>query len=132
MIYDWKMELYWRLPVFFQEAALSLYALYLEKLYYGPGYEEWRQRCKSWQTRGCVEAEAWKSQQLQYIVELAATRVPYYREKWQKLPWRSVRSAADLHLLPRLDKQTIRQNEQAFLVEGLPPRSLWMEKTSGT
>ena len=61
MIYDWKMELYWRLPVFFQEAALSIYALYLGKLYYGPGYEEWRQRFKSWQTWSCVEAEAWQS-----------------------------------------------------------------------
>ena len=26
MIQDWKMRLYWRLPVFLQEAALSFYA----------------------------------------------------------------------------------------------------------
>src|SRR5438132_744587 len=132
MIYDWKMELYWRLPVFLQEAALSIYARCLERLYYGPAYAEWLQRFKSWQTWSCAEAEAWQSQQLQSMVELAATRVPYYREQWRKLPWRSIRSAAGLHLLPRLDKQTIRQNEPAFLVEGLPPESLWMEKTSGT
>jgi phenylacetate-CoA ligase len=31
-----------------------------------------------------------------------------------------------------LDKQSIRQNELQFLVEGINPRSLWVEKTSGT
>jgi phenylacetate-CoA ligase len=31
-----------------------------------------------------------------------------------------------------LDKQSIRQNEREFIVEGLEPKSLWMEKTSGT
>ena len=42
MIHDWKMEVYWRLPVFVQEAALTFYAGHLDKIYYGDGYEEWR------------------------------------------------------------------------------------------
>ena len=42
MIHDWKMEVYWRLPVFVQEAALAFYAGYLDKAYYGDGYQEWR------------------------------------------------------------------------------------------
>ena len=43
-----------------------------------------------------------------------------------------MRSATDLHLLPRLEKQAIRQNERAFMVDGLSPKSLWLEKTSGS
>src|SRR5438046_1497809 len=35
-------------------------------------------------------------------------------------------------MLPTLDKQSIRQKEREFIVEGLEPKSLWMEKTSGT
>ena len=46
MIHDWKMEVYWRLPVFVQEAALTAYAAHLESLYYGHGYEEWREKIK--------------------------------------------------------------------------------------
>ena len=92
MIYDWKMELYWRLPVFLQEAALSVYAGRLEKLYYGPGYEEWYERFKSWKTWSRAEALVWQSEQLRSIVTLAATRVPYYREKWKKIDWKSIRS----------------------------------------
>jgi phenylacetate-CoA ligase len=132
MIHDWKMEVYWHLPVFLQEAALSAYTNRLDKLYYGKEYEEWRERSKSWQSWSRTDADKWQSQQLEQLIQLAATRIPYYRKEWKKIDWKSIRTASDLHLLPRLEKQSIRQNEQAFIVEGLNPKSLWMEKTSGT
>jgi phenylacetate-CoA ligase len=132
MIHDWKMELYWRLPVFVQEAALDFYAGYLDKAYYGDGYEKWRRKYQEWQAWSRTEAQAWQNEQLCRIVELAATRVPYYRNLWLGLDWRSVRLTTDLHGLPTLDKQAIRQNERQFIVEGINPKSLWMEKTSGT
>lgn len=132
MIYDWKMELYWRLPVWLQETALSLYSRKLDRLYYGNGYETWRANFDQWKNWTRCQTEAWQNRQLQSILESAATRVPYYREKWRELDWRSVRSARDLQLLPLLDKHSLRQNENAFIVEGLRPESLWLEKTSGT
>jgi phenylacetate-CoA ligase len=132
MIHDWKMELYWRLPVFVQEAALHCYAGYLDKLYYGDGYERWRRQYQEWQAWSRADAQAWENEQLRSLVELAATRIPYYRRRWQGVDWRSVRQTTDLHALPILDKQSIRQNELQFIVEGINPKSLWMEKTSGT
>lgn len=126
------MSLYWRLPVFLQETVSSLYAARLEKVNYGPGYEEWRQRFHCWQSWSRADAELWQNAQLTYLVELAATRVPYYREHWRNVDWRAVRSAADLPILPRIDKQSMRQNEHNFLVEGLKQESLWTERTSGT
>ncbi|HWP58313.1 MAG TPA: hypothetical protein VNL14_10525 [Candidatus Acidoferrales bacterium] len=132
MVYDWKMELYWHLPVFLQEAALSLYARHLERLYYGDGYEEWRQNFKKWQAWSRADAEAWQARQLQSVIARAATRVPYYRKQWQKRDWKAVRSAADLGALPTLDKQSLRQHERGFIAEGVDVKTLWMEKTSGT
>ena len=126
------MELYWRLPVFVQEAALSFYAGYLDKAYYGDGYEDWRQKFETWQTWSRADAEAWQSERLRALVELAARRVPYYKMSWQGIDWKSVRSPADLRILPTLDKQSLRQNEREFIVEGTEPKSLWMDKTSGT
>jgi len=126
------MEVYWRLPVFLQEAALSAYANRLDRLYYGLDYEEWRERFKRWRSWSRTDADKWQSQQLEQLIQLAATRIPYYRKEWKKIDWKSIRTPSDLHLLPRLEKQSIRQNEQAFIVEGLNPKSLWMEKTSGT
>jgi phenylacetate-CoA ligase len=126
------MEVYWRLPVFVQETALSLYAGHLERLYYGDGYEEWRQKFKCWQAWSRADAEVWQSERLRALVEVAATRVPYYRRSWHGIDWQSVRSPDDLHILPNLHKQSLRQNEREFIVEGVDPRSLWMDRTSGS
>lgn len=132
MTYDWKMELYWRLPVFLQETALAVYAGHLHRLYYGADYEEWRDRFRQWRTWPLSRIEAWQNERLAYIVELAATRVDYYRNAWKGIDWKSVRSPSGLPVLPTLDKHAIRGNERAFIVDGLDPKRLWVEKTSGT
>ena len=129
---DWRMELYWRLPVFLQERALSLYAGYLDRLYYGRGYEEALAIFEELQTASAGDAADWQNARLRHIVRLAATRVPFYRDSWRDFDWQSVQSAGDLTLLPRLDKQSLRRHEGDFLVEGSDPKSLWLEKTSGT
>jgi len=56
---DWKMEAYWRLPLVLQEAALNFYAGRLQKLYYGPGFEEWRQLLQEWRSWNRSQAETW-------------------------------------------------------------------------
>ncbi len=132
MIYDWKTELYWHLPVHLQEAALSFYARYLEKIYYGPVYEEWREWLKDWKSWSPSFVEDWKNERLRYIVELAANNVPYYRNSFKGRDWQKVRSETELYLLPVLEKQSIKQNEHAFIVNGVNPKSLWVERTSGT
>jgi phenylacetate-coenzyme A ligase PaaK-like adenylate-forming protein len=129
---DWRMKLYWRLPVFVQETALSLYARYLDHLYYGPGYDAALGAFKTLQTASPGEVAEWQSARLRRLIRLAATQVPYYRDNWRALDWQSVHSPAALHLLPRLDKQALRCHETSFLVDGINARSLWMEKTSGT
>ena len=111
MIHDWKMQLYWRLPVVLQEVAVSMRARQLERLYFGPGYKEWRQRFHCWQSWSRADSLSWQSSRLKYLLETAVTRVPYYRERWRDVRWNFVRSAADIHLLPCVEKQAIRQNE---------------------
>jgi phenylacetate-CoA ligase len=131
---DWKMELYWRLPVLLQERALSMYARRLDRLYYGDDYEKWRgwfRESAGW-TR--EQAEAWQSSRLREILDLAANTVPHYRAAWSGIDWKGIASPStkDLSRLPRLDKQTIRENERQFLAGSLDPDDLWVEKTSGT
>lgn len=126
------MQMYWRLPLRIQESIVSYHAARLEKINFGPGFEEWRQRVESWMTRTPLDAEAWEREQLQYIIRRAATEVPFYRSNWKGVEWREIRSWKDLARLPLLDKQSLRQNEEQFLVEGVDRKSLWMERTSGT
>jgi len=132
MMHNWKMELYWRLPNRLQEAALSLYATYLAKKYYGPVYKEWKQWLMGWKEWSPDYIKDWKEQRLRHIIETAGKHVPYYRDHWKDRDWKSIHTEADLHILPTLGKQLLRKNENAFLVNGLSPKSLWAEKTSGT
>ncbi len=132
MVYDWKQELYWRLPVRLQEVALSLFARRLDKIYYGKGYEEWRQWLMGWESWSPSYIQEWESQQLQYIVKTAAEKVPYYCESWKGLDWRAIETGKDLHLVPTLEKQSIRHNERSFIANKQNPKLLWVEKTSGT
>ncbi|WP_447979327.1 phenylacetate--CoA ligase family protein [Candidatus Nitrospira bockiana] len=132
MITDWTMQVYWRLPVSVQETALTLYARRLDKLYYGPSYQDWRRRFHEWQSWSHADAAAWQSDRLRLLIDRAATTVPYYRGAWRRVDWKAVDSPGNLGILPVLDKQTLRQHEQAFLVDGLDPKSLWTQKTSGT
>ncbi len=132
MAYDMKMELYWRLPVRVQEIALSAYARHLNKVYYNDTYEEWKNWLLNWKSWTRSYVEEWQNDRLQRIVELAAKHVSYYRDKYNGIEWRKVKSESELYLLPILDKQSVRQNEHAFIVDNLNPKSLWIEKTSGT
>src|SRR5688500_6666722 len=131
-VHDWKMELYWRLPVLVQEGVLSAYAVYLDRRYYGPKYKDWFRELNEQSKWSRAATEQWQDQRLQSVLQLAATRVPYYREQWRHLDWRALRSRGDLHHIPLLDKQAIRQNEKKFIADGLNPESLWVQKTSGT
>ncbi len=132
MIRDWKMELYWRLPLLLQERALSMYARRLDRLYYGADYEKWCDWFRASGSWTLEQGEEWQSSRLREIVALCATAVPYYRDAWRGIDWKAIRALSDLPRLPRLDKQTIRENEQAFLAGSLDQKDLWVEKTSGT
>jgi phenylacetate-CoA ligase len=126
------MELYWRLPVRLQEATLAAYARHLDGLYYGSDFESWRRHFEAWKDWSAADIEAWQRRQLTEIVNLAGDSIPYYREAWRNQDWKRFHDAKDLGLLPLLDRQSIRRNERSFVVEGLDPKSLWVEKTSGT
>src|SRR5688500_5450770 len=108
-VYDWKMELYWRMPVLLQESVLSTYAVYLDRRYYGSTYAEWVRKLGGQSKWSYGESAEWQNRRLQFILRLAAARVPYYREQWRDLDWQAVRTTADLQALPLLDKHAIRQ-----------------------
>jgi phenylacetate-CoA ligase len=132
MIYDWKMELYWRLPVTVQEAILSRYAMRLDRTYYGTGYQELEMQYRGRRGWSRERAQEWLTQECRTLLQAAGTKVPFYRREWRHLDWQSIVSPSDLPLLPLLNRQDLRLNESAFLVEGAARDQLWAERTSGT
>src|SRR5262249_61672707 len=116
---DWKMELYWRLPVPLHEVGLSLYARRLDRLYYG---REFRRACQSiresrWDSQAdCLQ---WQLEQLQTILASAIAHVDYYKHTLKGLKADDIRSLDTLRDLPILDRQAVRQKERLFVDERL-------------
>ena len=129
---DWKMELYWRLPIFLQEVGLAFYARKLDRAYYGPGYDESIDQFRQMQNWSRADIEAWQYQELRRIMEIAATQVPHYRSSWKTIPWKSVQSLEKLSLFPLLDKHVIRQHSEKFIAENSDRKALLVDSTSGT
>jgi phenylacetate-CoA ligase len=130
--YDWKMELYWRLPVVLQETALTAYGWHLDRLYYGREYDEFYRFLDDSARFTPAEMRAWQTERLREVLEAAVARVPYYRAALRGVSVSDVRAPEDLARLPLLPRQRLREHEREFLDERLDPRALHPAKTSGT
>jgi phenylacetate-CoA ligase len=75
----------------------------------------------------------WQEERLAYVLHRAATRVPYYREQWAARRRRGDRDSWEyLENWPVLEKEPLRQNSVAFVVDDCDTRRMFYEHTSGT
>jgi phenylacetate-CoA ligase len=130
MIYDWKMELYWRLPARLQEMAISMMARRLERAYFGPTFSATCVETANRSFRNRAELFDWQSAELQRVLQDAVQNVPYYRGCLKNLD--RVLTPADLPRLPLLRRETVRERTAEFLSERFARSELLEEKTSGT
>ena len=132
MTSDWKMALYWRLPVRLQELGLGLYARRLDRLYYGAEFERWKTMVAGWQSRSWEEAEHWQYERLRMLMATAMHTVPYYRTSLQGMRAEDILDANALTQVPLLTKQELRRNELQFIAEGFDIRKAFVDRTSGS
>jgi phenylacetate-CoA ligase len=114
------MDLYWRLPVPVQEAALSLYSLRLDRWYYGRRFEE---LLTDFHTTRFDAAH-----HLGRLLDTAAEHVPAYRGRIPAGgdPFERLAAIEPLH------RQRVREHEDEFLDSRLRKRRLFKDKTSGS
>lgn len=126
-------SLYGLLPTGLRGAAASGFGWYLRFWRYGrdtkPLVAEALAR-ESW------TADEWRQYQGERLVELlnrAATRVPYYRDRWsERRAAGDTSSWKELRNWPVLDKKELRNNPRAFLADDVNPGRLFRLTTSGT
>ena len=131
MVYDWKMEAYWRLPVFVQNLALSVYGWRLDRLYYGGEYPSALEAVGLRQWGSAEEIEIWQMAEFRRILASAVAHVPHYRQL-APLEVESFRTIPDLARLAVLERQELHQRESRFLDERLDAGKLFKDKTSGS
>jgi phenylacetate-CoA ligase len=130
---SWMLPMYHMLPNSARSVVATLRGLYLRSLRYGP---ETEQLVDAAHQREGWTGETWRQWQearLAYVLERAATRVPYYRDHWSARRRKGDRASWEvLENWPILEKESLRRNPRAFVADDCNVRRLFHEHTSGT
>lgn len=126
-----SLQIYHHLPPWARNLAASLRGYYLSWWRYSAKTEKLVVDALERENWSREQLESWQNERLAYILERAVTKVPYYREYWQKRD-------ANLDDWKKLDnwtvlkKDALRNNHNAFLSEDKNPKQMFLEHTSGT
>jgi phenylacetate-CoA ligase len=125
------LSLYHKLPAPARSAPATLRGLYLRFWRQGPGSNQLRQAALERDTWSAEQWRTWQEERLGYLLQRAATRVPYYRDLWQsrQQTGEPVRCLDDW---PLLDKEPVRSDPRAFIADDCDVRRMYVENTSGT
>jgi phenylacetate-CoA ligase len=129
-------QLYKRLPVPLQHAAVTAFSLGWTRRRFGGRYRQFVSEFIARERFTAEQWQAWQTQELRKVLHLAATRVPFYRRAWKKLGLDERRierfTIDDLSALPILEKEDVRAAPEDFLIDGLVPRNSVICPTSGS
>ena len=129
-----KEKIYWKTPCFAKKWLASAHARKLDRQRFGPDYDRTLEEIAAhdkWTARQFVE---YQNKKLGELVRHAAVNVPYYRKLFadRGIEPGQIKSVADLHRLPILDKETVRRNPESFVDLNLKKSQLVILHTSGT
>lgn len=127
------LELYHRLPPPLRSVAATVRGYQLRSWRYGRDTEDEVARALEREYWPADKLHAWQEDQLARALHHAATRVPFYRERWAKRRQAGDRASVEvLANWPLLTKEELRAEPAAFLSDDLDPRRMFHEHTSGT
>lgn len=75
----------------------------------------------------------WRSERMGFVLERAATRVPYYRQMWSERRRRGDRASwSYLENWPVLEKESLRRDARSFVGDDCRTAKMFHDHTSGT
>jgi phenylacetate-CoA ligase len=128
-----SLQIFHKLPPWSRNAVASLHGYYLSSWRYNKRTEKLVEEALErdfWSER---EWQNWRQERLSFVLNRAATQVPFYREKWQKR--RSEGDKASLEYLENweiLEKQTLREHAPKFVADDCQHSQMYCDHTSGT
>jgi len=127
-------HIYAHSPIWFQNIGISLYGLIWQNRRFGGNFQNY---LLGYRNREKFTAEEWKNYQtgqLRAILEYASLNVPYYREFFKNIGLHNFQqfTLGDLHKIPLLEKEAIRQDPHAFISQEKSTPKLFPYHTSGT
>ncbi|MBV6495246.1 MAG: phenylacetate--CoA ligase family protein [Acidobacteria bacterium ACB1] len=127
------LDIYNMLPAPARSAAASLRGHYLNRWRYGSETESLVQAALNRESWSEAEWKTWRTDRLAYVLERAATRVPFYRRAWAERRRRGDNSSwGQLKNWDVLEKESVRANPLDFVADDLSPNKMFHDHTSGT
>lgn len=129
---DW-FKIYHRLPYPMKVMAASTRGRYLKRWRYGPATEAMVEEYLSREQWSAEQWRVWQEERMAYVLHRAATRVPYYREQWERRRANGDNSSPELlENWPLLSKEILRRQPRAFLADDCDLEAMYFERTGGT
>lgn len=127
------LDIYHRLPPSSRNAVASIRGYYLNWWRYDRLTERLVEEALERESWSAAEWNSWKSERLAFILERAATKVPYYRKHWEERRRNGDRASwAYLENWPVLEKSELRASPKEFVADNKKPSRMFHEHTSGT
>ena len=127
------LSFYHHLPGPARSIAATLRGLYLRSWRYGPETERLVEEALEREHWSADRWRLWQQERLAYMLDRAATKVPYYREHWTARRRNGDRASWEvLENWPVLEKESVRRHARAFVADDRVGDRLFHEHTSGT
>lgn len=127
------LHLYHHLLPSARTAAATVHGVYLRWRRYGGDSKTLVEQAEQRDRWTQAQWNRWLEERLAWVLERAATRVPYYRQQWETRRRRGDRASWELlENWPILEKTVVRRQPRAFLADDASPKRLTCLHTSGS
>ena len=124
---------YHRMPAPMRSAAATMRGWYLRRWRYPAASQKLVEEALERDRWTPAQWHTWREERLAYVLQRAATRVPFYHDQWAARRRNGDRASPELlQNWPVLEKDAVRSHARAFLVDGCDPKQMFHEQTSGT
>lgn len=127
------LKIYHRLPSWSRSFAASFHGYYLNSWRYDAQTEKLVEETLERDYWSKKEWDEWQSRRLVFILQRAATKVPYYRQQWAERRRNGDKSSWDyLENWTILEKLTLRARGAEFVADDCQISKMYCDHTSGT
>jgi phenylacetate-CoA ligase len=130
---DWVLDIYHTLPAPARSVVASLRGYYLRSWRYDRSTEEFTAQALDREQWSSERWKSWQEERLSFVLNRAATQVPYYRQYWAQRRRQGDKASWEyLENWPILDKSSVRSNPESFVADDCNIKRMFREHTSGT
>ncbi|MEP6900901.1 MAG: hypothetical protein ABJA66_04075 [Actinomycetota bacterium] len=128
-----SLQIYHKMPAWSRSVAASLRGYYLSSWRYDKHTEKLVEEALERDFWSEKQWREWRENRLSFVLNRAATQVPFYREQWAKRRRNGDKSSwENLENWEILEKQTLRTRAAEFVADDCRREKMYHEQTSGT